>query len=103
MNNVNVPPGCYFLIFRSAFCGHNDKYYNKGEQKHQFKTERNKEGKKNGRKGNAYDMHARCRVTGYKDLPGIMIRLTKIKIKTAKRHSKYHYIQCISAVVIYRI
>ena len=29
--------------------------------------------------------------------------LTKIKIKTSKRHTKYHYIQCISAVVIYRI
>ena len=43
------------------------------------------------------------RVTGYNDLPGIMIGLTKIKIKTSKRHSKYHYIQCISALVIYRI
>ena len=43
------------------------------------------------------------RVTGYNDLPDIMIGLTKIKIKTSKRHSKYHYIQCISAVVIYRI
>ena len=43
------------------------------------------------------------RVTGYNDLPGIMIGLTKIKIKTSKRHSKYHYVQCISAVVIYRI
>ena len=43
------------------------------------------------------------RVTGYNDLPGIMIGLTKFKIKTSKRHSKYHYIQCISAVVIYRI
>ena len=31
------------------------------------------------------------RVTGYNDLPGIMIGLTKIKIKTSKRHSKYHY------------
>ena len=43
------------------------------------------------------------RATGYSDLPGIMIGLTKIKIKTSKRHPKYHYIQCISAVVIYRI
>ena len=43
------------------------------------------------------------RVTGYNDLPGVMIGLTKIKIKTSKRQSKYHYIQCISAVVIYRI
>ena len=43
------------------------------------------------------------RVTGYNDLPDIMIGLTKIKIKISKRHSKYHYIQCISAVVIYRI
>ena len=43
------------------------------------------------------------RVTGYNDLPGIMLGLTKIKIKTSKMLSKYHYIQCISAVVIYRI
>ena len=43
------------------------------------------------------------KVTGYYDLPDIMIGLTKIKIKTSKIHSKYHYIQCISAVVIYRI
>ena len=43
------------------------------------------------------------RVTGYNDLPDIMIGLTEIKIKTSKRHSKYHYIQCVSAVVIYRI
>ena len=43
------------------------------------------------------------RVTGYNDLPGIMIGLTKIKIKTSKRHTKYHYIKCIPAVVIYRI
>ena len=43
------------------------------------------------------------RVTGYNDLPGIVIGSTKIKIKTSKMHSKYHYIQCISAVVIYRI
>ena len=43
------------------------------------------------------------RVTGYNDLPGIMIGLTKIKIKTSKRYTKYHFIQCISAVVIYRI
>ena len=43
------------------------------------------------------------RVTGYNDLLDIMIGLTKIKIKTSKMHSKYHYIQCISAVVIYRI
>ena len=38
------------------------------------------------------------RVTGYNDLPGITIGLTKIKIKTTKRHTKYqyyHYIQCI--------
>ena len=38
-----------------------------------------------------------------KDLPGIMIGLTKIKIKTSKEHTKYHYIQSISAVVIYWI
>ena len=43
------------------------------------------------------------RVTGYNDLPDIMIGLTKIKIKTLNRQSKYYYIQCISAVVIYRI
>ena len=45
------------------------------------------------------------RVTGYNDLLDIMIGLTKIKIKTSKRHSEHHYmyIQCISAVVIYRI
>ena len=43
------------------------------------------------------------RVTGYNDLPGIMIELTKIKIKASERHTKYHYIQCISAVVIYRM
>ena len=38
------------------------------------------------------------RVTGSNDLPGIMIGLTKIKIKTSKIHRKYHYIQCILAV-----
>ena len=43
------------------------------------------------------------RVTGYNDLPDIMIGLRKIKIKTSKMHSKNQYIQCISAVVIYRI
>ena len=30
-----------------------------------------------------------------------MIGLTKIQIKISKRHSKYHFSQCISAVVIY--
>ena len=44
-----------------------------------------------------YTVRIGCRVTGYNDLLGIMIGLTKIKIKTSKRHSKYHYIQCISA------
>ena len=48
-------------------------------------------------------VHIAYRVTGYNDLPDIMIGLTKIKIKTSKMHSKYHYIQCILAVVIYRI
>ena len=47
-----------------------------------------------------YTVRIGYRVTGYNDLPGIMIGLTKIKIKTSKGHSKYHYIQCISAVVI---
>ena len=50
-----------------------------------------------------YTVRIAYRVTGYNDIPGIMIGLTKIKIKTSKMHSKYHYIQCISAVVIYRI
>ena len=43
------------------------------------------------------------KVTGYNDLPGILIGLPKIKIKTSKRQTKYHYIQCISAVMIYQI
>ena len=43
------------------------------------------------------------RATGYNDLPAIMIGLKKIKTKTSKRHSKYHYIQCILTEVIYRI
>ena len=55
------------------------------------------------RRPHTYTVRIGYRVTGYNDLPGIMVGLTKIKIKTSKRHSKYHYIQCISAEVIYRI
>ena len=51
----------------------------------------------------AYTVRIGYRVTGYNDLPDITIGLTKIKTKTSKRHTKYPYIQCISAVVIYRI
>ena len=38
-----------------------------------------------------YTVRIGYRVTGYNDLPGVMIGLTKIKIKTSKRHSKYPY------------
>ena len=34
------------------------------------------------------------RVTGFHDLPGVIIGLTKIISKSSKRHTKYHYSLC---------